>query len=72
MRRLYERINPPEISRKTKKKIPNLAGSKVHFICNGLWYVPEDGLAMGASLAVILANLRLKGYEPALGKNYQK
>ena len=57
LRRLYEQVNPPETSRKTMKKLLNLAVSKVHFKCNGLWYVPEDDLAMGASLAVILANL---------------
>ena len=46
--------------------------SKVHFKCNGLWYVQKDGLAMGASLAVILANLWLKEYEPALKKEVPK
>ena len=40
----------------------------MHFKCNGLWYVQKDGLAMGASLAVILANLWLKEYEYALMK----
>ena len=48
------------------KILLNLAVSKVNFKCNGLWYVQKDGLAMGASLAVILANLWLKEYEPAL------
>ena len=46
--------------------------SKVHFKCNDLWYVQKDGLAMGASLAVILANLWLKEYEPALKKEVPK
>ena len=72
LRRLYERINPPEISRKTMKKLLILAVSKVHFKCNGLWYVQKDGLAMGASLAVLLANLWLKEYEPALMKEVPK
>ena len=40
--------------------------SKVYFMCNDSWYVQVDGLAMGASLAVILANLWLKEYEFAL------
>ena len=71
-RRLYEQVNPPETSRKTMKKLLNLAVSKVHFKCNGLWYVQKDGLAMGASLAVILANLWLKEYEPALKKEVPK
>ena len=50
----------------------NLAVSKVHFKYNSLWYVQKDGLAMGASLAVILANLWLKEYEPALKKEVPK
>ena len=49
LRRLYEQINPPETSRKTMKILLNLAVSKEHFKCNGLWYVQKDGLAMGAS-----------------------
>ena len=40
-----------------------MAVSKVYFKCNDSWYVQNDGLAMGASLAVILANLWLKEYE---------
>ena len=44
----------------------------MHFKCNGLWYVQKDGLAMGASLAVILANLWLKDYESALKKEVPK
>ena len=39
---------------------------KLHFKCNNLWYIQKDGLAMQASLAVILANLWLKKYEPVL------
>ena len=54
------------------KKLLNLAVSKVHFKCNGLWYVQKDSLAMGASLAVKLANLWLKEYEPALKKEVPK
>ena len=72
LRRLYEQVNPPEKSRKTMKKILKLALSKVHFNCNGLWYVQKDGLSMGASFAVKLANLWLKEYEPALKKEQPK
>ena len=50
------------------KKLLNLAVSKVHFKCNGLWYVQKDGFAMGGSPAVILANLWLKENQPALKK----
>ena len=72
LRRLYEQVNPSETYRKTMKKLLNLAVSKVHFKCNGLWYVKKDSLAMGASLAVILACLWLKEYEPALKKEVLK
>ena len=72
LKRLYEQVNTPETSRKTMKKLLNLAVSKVHFKCNGLWYIQKDGLAMGASLAVVLANLWLKEYEPALRKEVPK
>ena len=72
LRRLYEQVNPAETSRKTMKKLLNLAVSKVLFKCNGLWYVQKDGLAMGASLAIKLANLWLKEYEPALKKKVPK
>ena len=72
LRRLYEQVNPPETSRKTMKKLQNLVVSKVHFKCNGLWYVQKDGLTMGASLAVILANLWLKEYKPAFKKEVPK
>ena len=72
LRRLYEQVNPLKLSRKTMKKLLNLAVSKVHFKCNGLWYVQKDGLAMGASLAVFFSNLWLKEYEPALQKEVPK
>ena len=39
---------------------------------NGLWYIQKDGLAMGASLAVILAYFWLEEYEPALMKEVPK
>ena len=48
------------------KRLLNMAVSKVCFKCNNSWYVQVDGLAMGASLAVTLANLWLKEYEFAL------
>ena len=43
-----------------------MAISKVYFKCNDSRYVQVDGLPMGASLAIILANLWLKRYEFAL------
>ena len=47
------------------KRLLNMA-VKVYFKCNGSKYVQVDGLAMGASLAVTMANLWLKEYEFAL------
>ena len=43
-----------------------MAVSNVHFKCNKKCYGQKDGLAMGASLAVMLANLWLKNYEKCL------
>ena len=48
------------------KRLLNMAVSKVYFKCNDSWYVQVDGLAIDASLAVILANLWLNEYEFAL------
>ncbi|XP_063729576.1 uncharacterized protein LOC134857129 [Symsagittifera roscoffensis] len=69
LRKLYEQNEPPSIARKTMKRLLNMAVSRVHFKCNETWYVQKDGLAMGASLAVILANRWLKQYETALSRD---
>ena len=58
--KLYEQGEPPSMARKTMKRLLNMADCQVHFKSNEIWYVQKDGLAMGASLAVILANLWLK------------
>ena len=63
LRKLYDQDEPPSIARKTMNRLLNMAVSQVHFKCNETWYVQKDGLAMGAFLAVILANLWLKQYE---------
>ena len=47
LRRLYEQVNPSETYRKTMKKLLNLAVSKVHFKCNGLWYVKKKQFSNG-------------------------
>ena len=60
------------MSPKTRKKLPNLAWSRVHLNYNRLCSAEEDGLAVGASLAGILANLRSKGYQPALKMVFPK
>ena len=48
------------------KRLLELAVTNVHFKCNENWYCQNDGLAMGASLEVILANLWMKTSEPQL------
>ena len=50
------------------KNLLKLAVTNVHFKCNGIWYVQSRGLAMGASLAVILANVWMKSFEASLQK----
>ena len=42
------------------KRLLELAVINVNFKCNENWYCQKDGLPMGASLAVILANLWMK------------
>ena len=59
------------------KSLLRLAMTNVHFRTNGMWCVQSDGLAMVASLAVILANSRMKTFaatlhKPELSKNICK
>ena len=60
LRSLYGRDDKPDIPRTTMKRLLELAVTDVHFKCNESWSCQKDGLAMGASLAVILANLLIK------------
>ena len=66
LRKLYEQDEPPSIAGKTMKKLLHMAVSQAYFKCKESWYNQKDGLAMGASFALILANLWLKQYETAL------
>ena len=50
------------------KSLLKFAVTNAHFKCNGIWYEQSDGLAMGASLAVILANVWMKSFEASLQK----
>ena len=54
------------------KRLLHMAGSHVKFKCNETWYVQKDGLAMGASLDVILENLWLMQYETELSRDYSE
>ena len=69
LQKLYSQESPPEIQRATMKRLLNMAVSKVDFKCKDSWYVQVDGLAMGASLAVTLANfLWERGYSKLMTK----
>ena len=50
------------------KNMLKLAVTNVHFKCNGICFIHLDGLAMGASMAVILANLKMESFEASLQK----
>ena len=68
LKELYSSDEVPEIPRSAMKSLLRLAVTNVHFKCNKMWYTRSDGLAMGASLAVILANLWMKSFEKSLQK----
>ena len=57
LRELYLSNLAPDIPRSAMKSLLKLAVTNVHFICNGIWYVQSDVVAMGSSLAVLLANV---------------
>ena len=60
LRSFYARDDKPVIPRTTMKRLLELAVTNVLFKCK------KDGLAMGPSWAVILANLWMKSWEPQL------
>ena len=66
LRSLYATDDKSNIPRTTMKRLLELAVTNVHFTCNESWYCQKDGLAMGASLAVILAKLWTKSWETQL------
>ena len=68
LKELYSSDEVPEIPRSAMKSLLRLAVTNVHFKCKKNWYTQSDGLAMGASLAVILANLWMKSFEKPLQK----
>ena len=68
LKELYSSDEVPEIPRSAMKSILRPAVTNVHFKCNKMWRTQLNGLAMGASLAVILANLWMKSCEKFLQK----
>ena len=63
LQELYSSDEVPEILRSAMKSFLRLVLKIVHFKINKMWYTHTDGLAMGASLAVILANLWIKFFK---------
>ena len=61
--KLYTTDYAPDIERSTLKLQLKLAVTNNYFKSNGKWYCQKDGLAMGASLAVILANIWMQSFE---------
>ena len=68
LRELYSSNLAPDIPRSAMKSLLKLAVTNFHFKCDEIWYVQSDGLAMGASLAVTLANVWMKSFEASLQK----
>ena len=56
------------LTKKSLYNILDLVVSKVSFKCIDSWFVQTDDEAMGAYLAVVLANIWLKKYEFAFKK----
>ena len=48
------------------KNLLRQAVANVDFKCNKMWYTQSDGLAMGASLAVILKKLWTKSLKKSM------
>ena len=57
LRSLYLSDHAPDMSRSTLKMLLKVAVTNVCFKCNDRRFCQVDGLAMGASLAVTLANI---------------
>ena len=66
LKEVYSSDEGPEIPRSAMKSFLRVAATNVHIKCKKMCYTQSDGLAMGASLAVILANLWMKSFEKSL------
>ena len=60
---LYSFECVPEFEKDVFIQLMKLAVTDVHFMACGQWFLQKDGVAMGSSLAVILAHLWLKKFE---------
>ena len=63
-----EKIEVLEIPGSATKSYLRLIVTNCHFKYNRNWFTQSDGLAMGASLAVVLAKFCTKPYEKSLQK----
>ena len=54
---LYNSEEFTPVVKETFKDLMRLAVTDVYFMCDGRWYNQTDGVAMGSSLAVIVANI---------------
>ena len=68
LRELFSVNLAPDIPRSAMKSLVKLEVPNFHFKCNGILCVQSDGLAMCASLAVILASVWMKLFEASLQK----
>ena len=60
---LFTPRSPPPLSKPTFRTLMELAVTNVWVMCGSERYIQRDGVAMGAFLAVILANIWLKHFE---------
>ena len=60
---LYSSECVPEFEKDVFIQLMKLAVTEVHFMACGQWFLQKDGVAMGSSLAVFLANLWPKKFE---------
>ena len=63
---LYDSNSAPDMEQDTLTQLMQLAVTNVWFMCGTDWYIQTDGVAMGASMAVILSNMWMKKFEAAI------
>ena len=71
LRSLYSSDNAPDIERSTIKLLLKLAVHKFPFKSKDNWYCEKGCLAMGATLAVVLAKIWKKSFEEKLSDESQ-
>ena len=64
----YDGLEPPPFVRAVFQKLLHLALTNVLFKCCGRWYRQTEGLAMGSSLSVVLANIWMNTFEDTLAR----